>query len=249
MALQSAALFEEAQRAIAARDHMLGVVSHDLRNPLSVISLTADLLGEALPVDATVPWAEPLLRRVKQMVKRMNVLIQDLLDLTRLASGRLHLEREPVAAGTLIAAAVELLEPLARDKGIALIARPAAPGPVVADRDRVLQVFSNLVGNALKVTPEGGQVVLGATPAGGEVCFSVADTGRGMSPARLAQLFDADHQRRAASGTGAGLGLSIARAIVEAHGGRIWAESAEGRGATISFTLPVEHQTAGPMAA
>ena len=173
----------------------------------------------------------------------MSHLIRDLLDMARIESRRLQLERCNHELAGLIGDALEMFQPLAGEGQIRLGAdTPDAALALSCDRERILQVLSNLIGNALKFTPAGGSVrlVVRRDEANDArmVCLGVADTGTGIAPENLENIFDRYWQVRASGRAGAGLGLSIARGIVEAHGGRIWAESEMGRGSTFWFTVP-----------
>jgi signal transduction histidine kinase len=205
---------------------------------LNTILLVNGLLRELLPSELTK--ARTKLDVIEESVTRSNRLIQDLLDVARMEAGKLELQREPLHAHKLVHHAVEMHRALAQEKRIELIADvPSNLHQVFADHDRVHQIFGNLIGNALKFTPEGGRVkvtVVERTELR-EVQFSVADTGPGIPKEAHARLFEAFWQAGKKKG-GAGLGLSIARHIAEAHGGRIWAETEEGRGSTFHFTLP-----------
>jgi len=182
---------------------------------------------------------------IKRTMAEMDRLIEDLLDVTRIDAGRLPIEPEPHSAAALVAEAVELLRPVALERSQILEVSVAENLPAVhADRSRVLQVLSNLVGNAVKFSPEGGRITLNCVAAGAEVRFSIADSGPGIPEEHLPRIFDRFWQARHVRRGGAGLGLSIARGIVEAHGGRIWVESSPGAGATFHFTLP--RATAAP---
>jgi PAS domain S-box-containing protein len=238
-ALENARLYRLAQDATAARDEVLGVVAHDLRNPLSALSVAAGLLGRRLPPeDAGVA---SILRSVRQMDR----LVRDLLDVCTLEAGHLGVEPEPQSPALLVREALELVRPLAAGHLLAVDVDEALP-EVRADRSRVLQVFSNLVGNALKFTPEGGRVLVGAawSEAEGAVCFRVTDSGPGIPAEHLPHLFERFWRARRADRRGAGLGLPIARGLVEAHGGRLWVESEAGQGSTFRFTLPLAHPVA-----
>ncbi len=246
LTIDNARLYRQSQQATRARDEVLAVVSHDLRNPLNVISLGATFLLKHLPPgEETASWRKQgeLIRRSADRAVR---LIQDLLDVAKVESGRLSLEREALAVGGLLDEAIELHRPLAEAHGLRL-EREEEPGlPAVwADRVRVLQVFSNLIGNALRFTPEGGRVTVRARREGARVAFHVIDTGKGIAPEHLPHLFDRYWQVKR-SREGAGLGLPIAKGLVEAHGGQIRVESEPGRGSTFFFTLPVAEAPAGP---
>jgi signal transduction histidine kinase len=167
-------------------------------------------------------------------------LIEDLLDITRIDAGTLHIEREPLDPAQIVADAGDLMRPLTAEKTmrfeLELDGQPLPP--VDADRDRVLQVFSNLIGNAIKFTPSGGCITVGAEPRDENVCFSVQDTGPGILEEHIARIFDRFWQGKIAERQGAGLGLAISKGIVEKHGGTIWVESELGFGTTVFFTLP-----------
>jgi signal transduction histidine kinase len=169
----------------------------------------------------------------------MTRLIEDLLDVARIEGGGLGIVPERCQCADLVQAAVEFLLPLAESRSVALRTGTLAPCLVRADSARILQVFTNLIANAIDHTPGGGSVELSADACGSEVLFRVRDTGHGIDPEHLPHVFDRFWQAKKPGRTGAGLGLAIARGIVEAHGGRIWAESEPGRGSTFSFALPV----------
>ncbi|MEX2467317.1 MAG: PAS domain S-box protein [Gemmatimonadota bacterium] len=237
LALHNAQLYEEAQAAITERERMMEVVSHDLRSPLHVIHMTASMLKKE--VQAT-PSSEKLRKRVDvigQAADQMERLIQDLLDVARIEAGEFSVVPRAVAAEDLVEDALALLGPIAEARGILLerdLDRQLSS--VLADRDRVLQVFSNLVGNATRLTPAGGRVTISGTSVGDALRFSISDTGPGMSPDEIPRVFDRFWQAK--KGEGAGLGLSIVRGIVEAHGGNVSVESQVGAGSTFHFTLP-----------
>jgi signal transduction histidine kinase/DNA-binding response OmpR family regulator len=250
LAVENAQLFAQAQAATRARDEMLAVVAHDLRNPLSTISLGAELLLDTTPEDPANAFQRRHLGTVKRSAERMNRLIQDLLDVSRITGGKMTLAPKDEDASLLMAEAAAMLRPLAEARGITFQARGATELPRLRmDGARVMQVISNLVGNALKFTPEGGSVTLAAAHEGGEVRISVVDTGSGISPEQLPHVFGRFWQANEADRRGLGLGLTIARGIVEAHGGRIWVESEVGAGSIFHFTLPApENEAAVPAA-
>jgi signal transduction histidine kinase/DNA-binding response OmpR family regulator len=239
LAVENARLFAQAQSAIHARDEMLAVVAHDLRNPVSTIVLGTDLLLDVTPDDAAHAFTRRHLATVKRSAVRMNRLIQDLLEVSRMVGGKLALSPQDEEMRLLMTEASAMLRPLAEARGIAFHLRTSPELPRLRmDGARVMQVVSNLVGNAVKFTPEGGSVTLGAEWEGSEVHFSVADTGAGIPPEHLPHVFGRFWQANDADRRGLGLGLAIARGIVEAHGGRIWVESEVGEGSTFHFTLP-----------
>ncbi|HEX2090782.1 MAG TPA: PAS domain-containing sensor histidine kinase [Longimicrobiaceae bacterium] len=235
--IESARLFERTQQAVQARNEVLAIVSHDLRNPVHLISSCADLLRDpSLPEERRCQQIE-IMRR---SADRMNRLIQDLLDVSVIEARGLSLERSPVNAAGLVREACEMIGQIAGRKALRIDCDvPETLPEIHADRDRILQVFSNLIGNAVKFTAEGGRISLRAVDRGEEIEFSVTDTGPGIPEAHLEHVFDRFWQAKHTSRTGAGLGLAIARGIVEPHGGRIWVESEVGRGSTFYFTLPV----------
>jgi signal transduction histidine kinase len=229
---------DEARAAAVARDEIIAVVSHELRNPLGVIE------GNALYIERRLAQpgadAESLRKRfdaIRRARKRMERLISDLLDISRLETGRLPLEMGAESAADLVNQACEDAAPVMQEQSLALQAEPA-DGTVRCDRDRVLQVFANLCGNAAKFTGHGGAVTVGAEGGERECRFFVRDTGPGIDPAQVRFVFEPFWQAGPPDRRGAGLGLAIARGIVEAHGGRIWVDSQLGVGTTFHFTLP-----------
>ena len=250
MAVENARLFGEARAATEARQHTLAVVAHDLRNPLTAIRMDAEMLVHMIGPSLGTFQRESL-ERIYAITGRMDGLIQDLLEVSRMERGTLALEVFPRDPATMLAEAAHTLRPLAAAHGLRLEV-DAGDGlpPVLVDSARVVQIVSNLVGNAVKFTPEGGAVTLACGPGGaGEVRFAVMDTGPGIPPEQVPHIFGAFWQARHADRRGLGLGLSIARGLVEAHGGRIWVESEPGRGASFVFTLPVVPPAAGSAAA
>ena len=225
-----------AERSTRVRDEVLAVVAHDLRNPVHTI------VGAAGVVEV-VPDGEARVRHV-QMIQRaartMERLISDLLDVASIESGTLSLRIAPMELRALVSEVVEQQGPLARERNIAMTSE-LEPGPfvVMGDRDRLGQVLSNLIGNAIKFTPAEGTVRVRLGQKADEVIASVIDTGVGISPSDLPHVFDRFWRARETTAKGAGLGLSIACGIIDAHGGHIWAESELGVGTTMSFSLPL----------
>jgi signal transduction histidine kinase len=242
--IDNARLFRSAQEALRARDRVLAVVAHDLRNPLGAISMGAEML---LGDDLEAEQRSRQLRMIRRSAERMDRLIQDLLDVARIESGRLVLDRERGDPAGLVREALELSAPFAAARPVTLLAEcDASAGTVLCDHERLVRVLTNLIGNAIRFTPPGGRIVVRSEPAdGASVRFSVADTGAGIAAEDLPNLFVPFWQARPTPSSGAGLGLAIARGIVEAHGGRIWARSTLGEGTTMSFTVPTANEEPG----
>jgi signal transduction histidine kinase len=226
-----------AQRATRARDEVLAIVSHDLRNPLASIVAAAALIGQTADDAAGVRRRSAVIQR---SAARMTSLLADLLDVSRIEAGGLALERAPHAVDALVSEALDHQRALADERGVALRAEvDASMPPVDVDRDRALRVFANLLGNALKFTPAGGSITVRAAREGAFASVSVADTGAGIAADHLPRLFERYWQGPSDGHGGAGLGLAIVKGLVEAHGGAVRVESAVGRGSTFSFTLPL----------
>ncbi|MEW5930078.1 MAG: PAS domain S-box protein [Gemmatimonadota bacterium] len=246
--LDNSRLYRSAQEAVRAREEMLAVVSHELRNPLGAIVALIETLLHWIPADSWQERERRQLESVLQAGRQMARLVQDLLDVTRIEGGHFRIRQRREEVGELCSGPVALLGPLAERRRLRLAVAVAEGLPAVyADRERVAQVIENLVGNAIRLTPEGGTITLGAEPAGeGEVRFRVSDTGPGIPGDALPHLFRRFWQPGHSGGLGAGLGLAIAKGIVEAHGGRIWVESTPSRGSTFHFTLPADGAAARP---
>ena len=239
LAVENARLYREAQAATGARDEMLSVVAHDLRNPLNTIMMATDLVLE-LPPTADVSAGKRSLEMIRRAADRMNRLIQDLLDVKRMEGGRLAVEARPQSVTTVVNEAVEMLRPLASGNSLTLCADVPTDLPrAQIDPARIHQVLSNLVGNSIKFTPAGGSITVRAEPWAGEVRVTVIDTGPGIAPEQIPHLFGRYWQANRRDHRGIGLGLAIAKGIVEAHNGRIWVESALGQGTRFHFTLPL----------
>jgi PAS domain S-box-containing protein len=238
-ALDNARLYETAQQATSARDHALGVVSHDLRNPISAIGMCARALLQSIPPEEAE--RHDLARTIVDSTELTQRMIRDLLDVANIEVGRLAVERRTEPVGPILERAVALFTGDAEVRGVAL-SLTAAPAPlptVVGDAERLVQVLANLISNALRHTQRGGSVEVGAHRTDGTVEFSVSDTGGGIPPQSMPLIFDRYWTVKGnAPKGGTGLGLAIARGIVEAHGGRIWAESEFGVGSTFRFTVP-----------
>jgi PAS domain S-box-containing protein len=237
LSIENARLYRTARRATQARDDLLGIVAHDLRNPLGTILLQASLLRER------VSGIDPDIRRtadsIERSARRMNRLIQDLLDVARMEAGRLTVDPAALAIGPFVQEVAEGQRPGVTAAGLELHVETTEALPEVwADRHRLLQVFENLIGNAIKFTPPGGRISIVATTQGEELCCQVIDSGRGIQPDDVPRLFDPYWQGKEGRRLGTGLGLPIVKGIIEAHHGKVWVESTPGQGSTFSFTLP-----------
>jgi signal transduction histidine kinase len=224
--------------AIEHRDDFLRMVAHDLRNLLSGIVLNVELLGSA---EGHPPSSESAAaaKRMLRSAARMNRLIGDLVDVTSIDAGKLAMAPVRNDAAALVAEATDTFRPAALEKGVALTAElPAGPLHAEFDHDRMLQVFANLIANAIKFTPRGGEIRVRVEDARATLRFCVSDTGVGIPEGMLDAVFERYWQVGKNDRRGQGLGLYISKSIVEAHHGRIWAESATGKGSRFHFTLP-----------
>jgi len=227
------------QRAVSARDDMLRIVAHDLRNPLSVVMMQASMMEREGPEpDRRDPQPRQV---ILQAAARMNRLIQDLLDVTLAEAGQLRVSPERMSAPVLVREAVAMQAPVADAAGLTLRLNVVeGVGDVWGDRGRLLQVFENLIGNAVKFTKAGGEITVSAERNGDDVSFSVSDTGIGIDRDAAEHVFDRFWQAPTKERRmGAGLGLAIVKGIVEAHGGRISLVTELGRGTTFTFTIPM----------
>jgi light-regulated signal transduction histidine kinase (bacteriophytochrome) len=233
------------QRAVRARDDLIAVVSHDLRNPLSAILIQAQLMLRPSSVgnEESLHLLRVGAERIGRSATHMKALIDDLLDLARIETERFTLHLQSVESRVLLDEAVMAALPLTEAKRIALVVDLIDLPRLEADPERIFRVLSNLLGNAVKFTPEGGTITLRAAQRGDELLITVIDSGPGIAADHLPYVFERYWKARPASQAGAGLGLYIARGIVEAHGGRIWAESSPS-GARLIFTLPLTRQPA-----
>jgi PAS domain S-box-containing protein len=230
--------------ALWLRDEMIAVVAHDLRNPVHTIAMSASTILE-LPLDEAQQVRH--LAMIRRAARGMERLISDLLDVSRIESRQLSIRLAPVPVRALLDETLELFEPQARERDVRLVcALGEELPPAAGDRDRLAQVLSNLIGNALQFTPPKGEVRLNARQREDRIEFTVEDTGSGISPEHLPSVFNRFWQGERETRTGAGLGLTIAKGIVEAHGGEIWVESTPGEGTTFHFTIPYprEHREA-----
>jgi signal transduction histidine kinase len=240
---QAVGIFEDITRrrkAERAKEEFVSVVGHELRTPLTSIRgslglLAGGLVGE-LPQDAA-----NMVALAVENTDRLVRLVNDILDIERMDSGHLPLERSPVGVGELVRQSAQALEGTAEDAGVRLHVE-VEELEVCADADRIVQTLVNLLGNAIKFSPRGSSVTVGVSAGDGCALFSVKDSGRGIPADQLDSIFERFNQvdiSDARERDGSGLGLAIARGIVGSHGGHLWAESVPGRGATFCFTLPL----------
>ncbi len=222
------------------RRRLIGDVSHELRTPLTAIKGSMEGL-----MDGVLPATDETYQQIHTEADRLNRLVDDLQELSRVEARAYELNLHSLEVASMIRTVIKRLAPQADSKRISLALELAANlPPVRADEDRAVQVLTNLTGNALQYTPENGRITIAAKRTDHEVQISVRDTGIGIPAEHLAHIFDrfyrVDKSRSRQSGGGSGIGLTIARALVEAHGGRLWAESGgEGKGSTFTFTLPL----------
>jgi signal transduction histidine kinase len=233
VAMDNARLYEEARHATRARENLLQVVSHDLRNNVHTMSGALQLLRTFVPREGS-----RFLDMLERASSTMRRLLEDLVDIAAMEKGVLSVNTAPVDVQAMVEEARGLFAPLVSNKGIRLDWPDAPPLTVPMDRDRVLQVLGNLVGNAVKFTPPGGTITLRTQADERQVRFRVEDTGAGIPAQDQPRLFDRFFRGSRPSGHGAGLGLAIARALVQAHGGRISVESEVGKGTSFEFTIP-----------
>lgn len=226
-------------RAMRAQDTFVATLSHDLKNPLNALSLSAAVLRETEPTAAVDRHAGV----VGRSVERMRRLITDLLDVAAIERGKLALEHRREDLRALVDEAIELLRPVAAARHIALSVEADGPVEATCDRERILQVLSNLLGNAIKFSPEHATVAAIVQRRERSVAIAIHDHGPGIDRRDVRRVFERGWHGDASAGGGTGLGLFIAKAIVEAHGGSIWVESEPGDGSTFQFELPAEGVT------
>lgn len=228
------------KKAIQVREDIVAIVSHDLKNPIGSLLLNLEFIDRAL-AKAEITRAGEIREkcdRMRNSARRMQQLTENILDITTLEAGKMHLRSQIEDATDLVGEALDLLQPLAEEKSIRLLAVGEKPGIFVeCDRERILQVLSNLVGNALKFTPPHGSIHVSVKSQNQEVTFTVSDTGPGISPQHTGLLFDRFWQATPDSKSGIGLGLAICKGIIDAHQGRIWVEHEQSPGAVFHFTL------------
>lgn len=228
------------QEAVRARDELVAVVSHDLRNPMTVISMLCGMMQKAFSSDGphTSRRISTAIDTMQQAAGRMNTLLEDLLDTSKIDAGRYSITPQKLDVSQMFEEAQALLAPLALDKDISISFAADPDLRIHADPERLFQVLSNLVGNAIKFTPRLGSVGVHAKSVGNEIVFIVRDSGEGIPKEHLPHVFDRYWTVKEGNPTGTGLGLYISQGIVEAHGGQIFADSEPGQGSEFRFTVP-----------
>jgi PAS domain S-box-containing protein len=236
LALENVRLYEQAQQAIRVREQILAIVSHDLRNPLGTVLSGASLLAKP---GTSEDLKSALVPRMHRAAETMHRLVEDLLDFVNIEAGRLAIKLAPEDPCAILQEVVSNFQGVVHEKKLRLSLEMGRPMPrAYCDRSRVQQVLSNLVGNAVKFTPAGGLILLRVEARNRDVLFTVSDSGPGIGQSDLQHIFERYWRSSEADYKGSGLGLAIARGIVDAHGGRIWAESVPGAGASFFFTIP-----------
>jgi PAS domain S-box-containing protein len=238
LSVENAVLYQEAHRATKAREEILAVVAHDLRNPLNTVLMTCSLL-----LDGTLPDGAAQIRKRLESIRRnsegINRMVQDLLDMQRAESGRLAVDPRPESLGAIVRESLEMLRPLSEAKGLELVLEAPDELPrAMADPLRIQQVLSNLIGNAIKFTTR-GRITTRLEALDSQLQVAVVDTGPGIAPSELPHIFSPFWQKDRKDTRGIGLGLVIAKGLVEAHGGHIWVESRLNEGSTFYFTIPM----------
>jgi signal transduction histidine kinase len=239
-AIDSSHLYRDANQAIATREDILSFVSHDLKNPLLAMWLTTEsMLGDTPAVERRRGWKH--LQLIRRAIVEMRDTVESLLDWTSFDAGTFPIAPREQEIGDLLNEAAQMAAPMAAARRLAItVSLPTERCRVRCDPERTLRVLSNLLGNAVKVTREGGSVALSGRPDGTQAVVAIADTGPGIAPNLFPRLFDRHRRRKASPTLGHGLGLYISKAIVEAQGGRIWAENRpESGGSVFYFTLPL----------
>ena len=229
-----------ADEALTSREDFLAMVSHDLRSLLSGITMNAGMLKKLVRPEDSEGKAARHTESIERFSGRMNRLIGDLIDVASLEAGQLAIVPRRNDASAVVRESIEGLQLAAAARGVALTCESGADSILVElDHERILQVLANLIGNAIKFTAKGGRVSVRVDRRENDVRFAVQDSGEGIAADKLEQVFERFFQARRNDRRGLGLGLYISKSIVDAHGGKIWAESAPGKGSTFIFTLPL----------
>jgi signal transduction histidine kinase len=244
LSIENARLLFQAQRAVTTREDVLAIVSHDLKNPLSNIELAVNLLRGFERIDAND--VNEFVNKVQRAAEQMEILIADLLDFARIQSGTFSVLISAERLSQAVMPVIDRMRALAEAKRQTLeVDIPSSLPCVAIDAQRIGQVVSNLVSNAIKFTPQEGTIRVSARQRDHQIVVSVTDTGPGVPQEHLSKIFDRFWRTPGTKQKGSGLGLSIAKGIVEAHGGTIWAESQMGKGSSFSFTVPLAELETG----
>lgn len=237
IAVNNARLYLEANQAVQARENILAIVSHDLKNPVAAIDMSAELL---LNHDFSEKTVHTIAQKIKNSSSFMQRLISDLLDFGKLEARAFSVKKRPISVQSVINTALESLSGKVEEKKMRLnIEVPPKIPDILGDNDRLVQVLWNLIGNAIKFTPKNGNISVSVRHEAGFVKFTITDNGPGIETKDLAKVFDQFWQAKKTAALGTGLGLSIAKGIVEAHNGKIWVESEFGHGCKFYFTVPI----------
>jgi signal transduction histidine kinase len=229
-----------ADQAIKSRDEMLGIISHELKNPLTSMALSSHLIQKILSKETTSEKVLSLIKSLDPSIQRMNKLVSDLLDVTRLESQALQCEPKLISLSNIIEEVIGIYMATSEGKNILIssqISRECTE--IFSDEIRTIQILSNLVSNAIKFTEPGGKIKLDAVKSGEMAEISVTDNGKGIPEKKLSRVFEKFWQEKDSEHIGTGLGLAIAKGLVESLGGRIWVESKVGQGSSFHFTLPL----------
>ncbi|MFJ2334652.1 ATP-binding protein [Pseudomonas helleri] len=228
------------QQAVRARDELVAVVSHDLRNPMTIISMLCGMMQKTFSSDGSHASRRitTAIDTMQQASSRMNILLEDLLDTSKIEAGRYTISVQSLDVTQIFEEALSLLMPLASEKQVELTFHAEPDLQIHADPERLFQVLSNLISNAIKFTPADGKIVVAAMSNGDEIVFSVRDSGKGIPAEQLPHIFDRYWTAKEGNATGTGLGLYISQGIIKAHGGQLLAESTPGEGSEFRFTVP-----------
>ena len=226
-------------QAVRARDELVAVVSHDLRNPMTIISMLCGMMQKAFSSEGphTSRRITSAIDTMQQASSRMSVLLDDLLDTSKIEAGRYTISPQPLDVTQMFEEALSLLAPLALDKAVELTFHAEPDLKINADPERLFQVLSNLIGNAIKFTPAQGKIGVVAMSNGDDIVFSVRDSGKGIAPEQLPHIFDRYWTAKEGNALGTGLGLYISQGIIKAHGGQLVAQSTPGEGSEFRFTV------------
>ena len=228
------------QQAVRARDELVAVVSHDLRNPMTIISMLCGMMQKTFSSDGSHASRRitTAIDTMQQASSRMNILLEDLLDTSKIEAGRYTISTQSLDVTQIFEEALSLLMPLASEKQVELTFHAEPDLQIHADPERLFQVLSNLISNAIKFTPADGKIVVAAMSNGDDIVFSVRDSGKGIPAEQLPHIFDRYWTAKEGNASGTGLGLYISQGIIKAHGGQLLAESTPGEGSEFRFTVP-----------